>query len=104
MTPTGVFRDLYVVAHQDDDLLFMNPDIQTSIALDHVVRTIYLTAGDSGRDATFWRDRREAGVMAAYAHMAGVPNVWSAVRTSVLEVVLTDHPRVGLAFMRLPTT
>lgn len=25
------FGDLFVVAHEDDDLLFMNPDIQRSI-------------------------------------------------------------------------
>ena len=45
------FRDLYIVAHQDDDLLFMNPDIQTSIAIGHIVKTAYLTAGDSCRSS-----------------------------------------------------
>src|SRR5262245_23413555 len=34
--PTGgVFRDLYVVAHEDDDLLFMNPDVPESIRAGH---------------------------------------------------------------------
>jgi hypothetical protein len=103
MSP-GRFRDLYIVAHQDDDLLFMNPDIQISIALGHTVRTIYMTAGDSCQGAHFWRDRREAGVMAAYAHMACAPNAWTVTSTQVLEVTLQTRPAVSLVFMRLPAS
>lgn len=102
--PPGASRDMYIVAHQDDDLLFMNPDIQTSIALGHIVRTVYMTAGDACQGPHFWRDRREAGVMAAYAQMAAVANSWIVRSTRILEVVLQDKPTVGLVFLRIPAS
>lgn len=37
-----------IVAHTDDDLLFMNPDIATSIAEGNVATTVFVTAGDAG--------------------------------------------------------
>lgn len=59
------------VAHEDDDLLFMNPDIATSIASGNHVVTAFLTAGTS-----FGNDRyeatlisREVGILNAYAYM-----------------------------------
>jgi hypothetical protein len=41
-------RSLDVVAHEDDDLLFMNPDIQHDIRAGVCVTTVFLTAGDDG--------------------------------------------------------
>src|SRR5262245_44884941 len=50
LTPSGTgLRDLYVMAHADDSLLFMNPDMQHSIAAGNAVETICTTAGDAGR-------------------------------------------------------
>ena len=70
-----------VVAHEDDDLLFLNPDIQHDIDAGLCVTTIYLTAGDGAgpiEDAKplYWRDGRETGELAAYAAMAGVGMDW----------------------------
>src|SRR5579862_2763584 len=45
---------LNIVAHQDDDLLFMNPDTQKDINEGHCIRTIYITAGDSGAGSYYW--------------------------------------------------
>ncbi len=47
---------VYVVAHQDDWQLFMDPDISTDL-LDHTCKTvvIYTTAGDAGEDPKYWR-------------------------------------------------
>jgi LmbE family N-acetylglucosaminyl deacetylase len=97
---------LNVVAHQDDDLLFLNPDILDDIQAGRCVRTVYVTAGDGGSDASYWRSR-ESGVEAAYAQMAGVADSWSTTDAGVsghaIELRrLTALPSVSLVFMRLP--
>ncbi|HET7500021.1 MAG TPA: hypothetical protein VFK02_03435 [Kofleriaceae bacterium] len=62
--------DVHVVAHEDDDLLFMNPDISTSIARGNHVVTIYLTAGaTSGPADVSFMVAREKGILNAYAYM-----------------------------------
>lgn len=100
-------RVMQVVAHADDDLLFMNPDVQADIATPgSCVRTVVVSAGDSGRRASYW-SAREAGARAAYARMAGVADAWSASDAGVsgrsLRVqTLTADPAVSLVFLRLP--
>lgn len=99
-------RDLYLVAHQDDDLLFMNPDIETSILAGHTVRTVYETAGDAGNPASYWL-AREDGVRAAYSTMAGVANTWQCatkkylVTKSTVLCTLAAQPQISLLFMRI---
>jgi len=98
--------DMYVVAHQDDSLLFQSPALLQDIQSGDCVRTIFLTAGDNGRDQSYW-SLRERGVEAAYADMAGVANSWA---TSTLTAdghpislaTLVGRPNVSLLFMRLP--
>ncbi len=66
-------HDLQIVAHEDDDLIFMNPDIQKSINNGHYVRTVFMTAGNlqkDGADVGYWHGR-ELGELTAYATMAG---------------------------------
>ena len=41
-------HDLVVVAHQDDDLLFMQPDLWNVIRHRQPVTILYVTAGDAG--------------------------------------------------------
>ncbi|MFD0346121.1 PIG-L family deacetylase [Kitasatospora aburaviensis] len=63
-----------IVAHQDDDLLFMNPDLLNSIRSGTKTTTIYVTAGESNRKpAEPYARNRQVGVQLAYAAMAGVP-------------------------------
>lgn len=52
---------VYVVAHQDDWQLFMDPQISQDI-LDSQCRTliIHVTAGDAGLERTYWRAREKA--------------------------------------------
>src|SRR6185503_8662444 len=38
--------DMYVSAHEDDDLLFMNPEIERSIQRGNRVITVFVTAGN----------------------------------------------------------
>ena len=66
---------MQVVAHPDDELFFMNPDIDRSINTDLPAITVYLTAGElTGNGATpAERARnRQRGLQNAYAEMAGV--------------------------------
>jgi LmbE family N-acetylglucosaminyl deacetylase len=97
-------RTLNIVAHQDDDLLFLSPDLLHAIQSDRTVRTVFLTAGDAGSD--LWQTR-EVGVQAAYAQMCGVANAWTQTDAGIAEhaipvFTLADHPSVSVAFLRLP--
>lgn len=69
-------KDLVFVAHQDDDLLFMNPDIDNTIDAGGCVQTVYLTAAERGEGVAYMEGRAR-GVRAAYAHMLGAPNQWT---------------------------
>jgi LmbE family N-acetylglucosaminyl deacetylase len=98
-------RTLNVVAHEDDDLLFINPSVSEDIAAGRCVVTLFVTAGDAGRPGSYWL-RREQGSMAAYAAMAGNSLTWQQDT-----ITLAGHPitrqrllgtRVTLLFMRLP--
>jgi LmbE family N-acetylglucosaminyl deacetylase len=97
---------LYTVAHADDSILFQDPDIRTDIAAGRCVRTIFLTAGDAGLDATYWQGR-ENGVAAAYADLAAQPNVWRTADAGIPGhpaplLTLVANPAVSIVFLRLP--
>lgn len=99
--------DMNIVAHQDDDLLFMNPDILHSIRAGHCVRTIYLTAGDAGGDSYYWI-AREHGAEAAYSKMIGSSTIWieRIVQLGSNQYATVANPkgdaRVSLIFMHMP--
>ncbi|HEX8869066.1 MAG TPA: PIG-L family deacetylase, partial [Lentzea sp.] len=71
--PQGIVQ---IVAHQDDDLLFMNPDIATGIKNGYDTTTVYVTAGEGipGQtpDTEAYAAERQAGARESYAAMAGV--------------------------------
>ncbi|MEU6756623.1 PIG-L family deacetylase [Streptomyces sp. NPDC046685] len=116
---------LQVVAHPDDDLFFMNPDLSRSISTGIKVTTVYLTSGESdGRneahsphlddaagpaDRAAYAEARQNGIRAAYAEMAtGVrSSAWKrkAVPTvgggSAEVDVLVARPEVQLVWMQL---
>jgi len=60
--------DVNIVAHQDDDILFMNPDILKSVVAGHRQVTVYITAGNIGiaGDQHAYSLTREAGAIAGY--------------------------------------
>ncbi|WP_084579434.1 PIG-L family deacetylase [Kutzneria sp. 744] len=99
-----------VVAHEDDDILFMNPDVAGGIRAGVPTATVFLTAGENafaGDPANdpddpycpkppndggnhlgdLSRERyaqcRQQGVRAAYAQMAGVADVWDGALVDV---------------------
>ena len=95
-----------IVAHQDDDLLFMSPDLLHDIKDGHCVRTVYVTAGDAGGDQFYWLSR-EQGSEAAYSKMIGSDVVWvqRVVKISDNEFINVANPqgnsRISLIFIRL---
>ncbi|MFF3768400.1 PIG-L family deacetylase [Streptomyces sp. NPDC001922] len=115
---------LQVVAHPDDDLYFMNPDLSQSLRSGNALATVYLTAGESNgvnasaeearrkqppADRAKFAKARQNGIRAAYARMAtGDPaSPWRR------EVVPTDgggeaeldtlraHPKIRLVWLQL---
>ncbi|MFF5563077.1 ricin-type beta-trefoil lectin domain protein [Streptomyces sp. NPDC012623] len=79
--PPECRRTLVGVAHPDDDLYFLDPEIGATIRAGCQVTTVYLTAGDDGktprRVALDYVEKREQGVRAAYASLAGAPDRWT---------------------------
>lgn len=63
------------VAHPDDDLLFMNPDILSDVQAGQPTWVVYMTAGNlvRGPDGMAYADERVNGIRAAYARAARVP-------------------------------
>lgn len=106
-------RFVQVVAHPDDDLLFMSPDLYGGVRGERPSITVYLTAGegtaglDDQHDPFVYARDRVAGLRAAYAHLAGVRNAWrtkvmTAGRLAVQVDSLAERPRVMLIFVGLP--
>jgi hypothetical protein len=98
-------RDLVFVAHEDDDLLFMNPDISTIIGAGGCMRVVYLTAAERGEGVSYMRGRAQ-GIRAAYAMLANTPDRWTK---SVVHYdgkhqflfVLDGNPRISHIYLRL---
>ncbi|SDN29488.1 PIG-L family deacetylase [Allokutzneria albata] len=104
-------RHLAVVGHPDDDLLFMNPDIQQGIARGCATRTVFLTAGEYNGTKTLTREQHAAdlqrGMHAAYAVLAGVANGWTRTAVTIAGKQVELHtlraaPHVELMFVNIP--
>ncbi|PLB45997.1 hypothetical protein P170DRAFT_414784 [Aspergillus steynii IBT 23096] len=105
-TAQQTLKTLNIVAHQDDDLLFLSPDLLHNVHGGAGLRTIFLTAGDAGNDWAYWNGR-QAGSLAAYAQMAGVANEWTesdsgAPDTDIPVYTLNGRSDISLAFLQLP--
>lgn len=111
LSPVEQGGAMAIVAHPDDDLLFMNPTVAETIASGEAQTTVYLTAGDAGQDETYW-EGREAGAKAAYAQMAGADPADWVDETVTLDIggepyevassYLSSAPQVRLYFLRTP--
>jgi LmbE family N-acetylglucosaminyl deacetylase len=64
-------HDLVIVAHEDDDLLFMQPDVWNAIRLHQPVTVVYVTAGDAGHGVDYAESRIFAS-KAAYGQVSGL--------------------------------
>ena len=99
---------MQIVAHADDDLVFLSPDLLHELRSepDRCTRTVFITAGDAGKDRYYWR-AREIGLEAAYAKAAGVRNRWESSSFTagghrVLVRTLVARRSVSVVFLRLP--
>ncbi|MDI2029401.1 PIG-L family deacetylase [Saccharopolyspora sp. TS4A08] len=98
-----------VVAHPDDDMLFMSPDVALALRSGARVTTVFLTAGESDvRPPADYAASRQSGTRAAFAAMAGAADDWtrSALalpggRQAELQR-LRQRPEVALVFLGLP--
>ncbi|MER6449527.1 PIG-L family deacetylase [Streptomyces venezuelae] len=120
--PPDPGRVLQVVAHPDDDLYFMNPDLRYSISAGRPVTSVYLTSGEADGinagaakaavtkpDKPAYAEARQNGIRAAYAKMAtgdrGSPWTRTVVPTrggGQAEVdVLVAKPQVNLVWLQL---
>jgi LmbE family N-acetylglucosaminyl deacetylase len=95
-----------VVAHLDDDLLFVNPGISDRLRAGWCIVTVHVIGGadNSKFDYVLTRER---GARQAYARMAGVPDQWTESTVSIAghpvrRMVLNAAPHVTLLEMRLP--
>jgi LmbE family N-acetylglucosaminyl deacetylase len=99
---------MYIAAHEDDTILFMNPDLLHDIQARRCVRTVFVTAGDADAGQSYWSSR-EQGAEAAYAEMAGVADTCSVADAGIPGhpmplVTLSGAPRISIVFMRLPNS
>ncbi|KAL4806194.1 putative deacetylase LmbE-like domain-containing protein [Aspergillus unguis] len=97
---------LNIVAHQDDDILFLSPDLIHYIQAGYEVRTVFLTAGDSGFGESYWRGR-EDGSRTAYAVMSDSSNSWIEKDAGIPGhkvplFRLKANLNISLVFLRLP--
>ncbi|MFD5143244.1 PIG-L family deacetylase [Streptomyces sp. NPDC058401] len=114
-----------IVAHPDDDLFFMNPDLSRSLASGTPLTTLYLTAGEAdGRneanggaakdpqqpaDRGHYAEARQNGIRSAYAQMATGDRTSPWRRTVIptaggghaeLDVLLAN-PQINLVWLQM---
>lgn len=101
-------RILVGVAHSDDDLLFINPEIKQALDAGSCVHVVYLTAGDAGLDLAYV-ESRERGIQAAYSLMlnsaGGQRDDIEVVGNTLRSVTIPNaagHEQARLTFLRLP--
>lgn len=100
-------RDFVVVAHQDDWQLFMGDMIAQRANAGDSITFIYLTAGDDGRDSTYWLAREHAA-LASTRGLTGPPALGAVSASCSIAVVHTHSIRRCAAggtvswFLRLP--
>ena len=95
-----------VVAHLDDDLLFVDPAINERLDAGWCITTVHLIGGANGADFAYVLTRERASRL-AYARMAGVPDDWIESNLPlagklVHQMVLKAKPQVRLLELRLP--
>ncbi|WP_327252448.1 PIG-L family deacetylase [Streptomyces sp. NBC_01244] len=114
-----------IVAHPDDDLFFMNPDVSRSLAAGTPLTTLYLTSGEADglnqakgpgvkdpeqpSDRGHYAEARQNGIRSAYAQMATGDRTSPWRRTSIptaggghaeLDVLLAK-PHINLVWLQM---
>lgn len=99
--PLSRAQELVIVAHQDDDLLFMQPDLSDAIHSGSPTTVVYVTAGDAGAGLEYATSRITAA-KAAYGWI-GRSRVWQCQWTSFAghAAQRCDLPSANLALVFL---
>lgn len=103
-------RFLAIVAHEDDDLLFLSPEFIDGLRSGRPCLTVFVTAGEAEGDAIsreHYAAARQAGIRAAYAEAVGAADEWTrTTRTHAgreIELAVLDaEPTVQAMFLCLP--
>lgn len=99
--------DVILVAHQDDWQLFMGDLVMNQVEAGSHAVFIYLTAGDDGRDSTYWETRERAALQSTRL-AAGLAQADSAaIKCSTVEILRHPIRKCAIAntdsyFLRLP--
>lgn len=102
--PLGPTHDLVIVAHQDDDVLFMQPDLLEAVRSGAGVTTVYVTAGN-GTKGIAAADPRYAGLEQAYGEAAGEDDWhcgWIELAGHVAQHCRLAEANVSLVFLAYP--
>jgi LmbE family N-acetylglucosaminyl deacetylase len=98
-------RVFNMVAHPDDDLGLMNPDLLFAIERGARVQTVIMTAGNAAFACLDYAAGREAGMKEAYALMAGRENRWSESTLRIaghsMRRVTLEDSEISLVFLGL---
>lgn len=101
----GTAGTMTIVAHTDDDLLFVSPDILRDLDARRCMRVVFTTAGEAGKPQTYWNSL-EQGIRATYASMAGVANSWSQMDDGIAGRSIPAYQLAGapveIFFLRIP--
>jgi LmbE family N-acetylglucosaminyl deacetylase len=101
LVPSG---DVVVVAHQDDDLLFMQPDLGERVTAHEPTTIVYVTAGDAGGGLVYATARIGAS-KAAYSVVAGASDWncgWIELDGHDAEHCRLDGANLSLVFLGYP--
>jgi len=103
-TPLATGIDLVIVAHQDDDLLFMQPDLIEAVRRGTGVTIVYVTAGNNNNGVDY-STKRYDGVMAAYSAATGATGWrcgWLELVGHAAEHCRLDDAKLSVVFLGYP--
>jgi LmbE family N-acetylglucosaminyl deacetylase len=96
------------IAHEDDDLLFINPAVIHDIQSGNCVRTVYFTAGDNGHDSSYWLSRQKGAERAYDSMLNKGDELWQEriikLPTGQIATIASpqDDSSISLIFLHLP--
>ncbi|HEX4456307.1 MAG TPA: FG-GAP-like repeat-containing protein [Kofleriaceae bacterium] len=102
--PLAPGRDLVLIAHQDDDLLFMQPDVIEAVRRGTGVTNVYVTAGNDNKGPGA-ADPRYQGLKEAYGAAAGDMNWdcgWIEIAGHVAQHCRLAAENMSLLFLAYP--
>lgn len=76
-------RIMIVVAHQDDNIMVMVPDLVSALRAGKAVQTVFVTSGDAGFTCDAYTQGREQGAKLAIARLLNVESRWTEQERSV---------------------